>query len=276
MKKSALNFILLITFLTLCSCASGNYEWVKINTDKINKAKTAQPHSENIRYVDVKVNAKYKAENITYVENSADYFTSQNISTLVEPKKRIVRTPRVFKANNTAKKVISQPADNHKVIDKPIAKTIIKNNAETESLEDAEAMNKLNSGLIMPKKKKQLIEDKPLFEDVAAQVKSNQKPVVEEVLVKPKAEEHLSYDNGLGQLEDQDVELNNRELKDSSLEPLSDNQIKEEGVKRNSYMWIGLVLLIIGLIIGLIFGGLAYFISVVGLVFLLIGYLTRT
>lgn len=264
MKKSALNYILLITFFTLSSCASKNYEWVKINPDRIAKAKTSKPYSENIKYVDILVNAKYKAENVVYVENSAAYFTSQNSSS-VKPNNRRIINKRTLLANNTAK-VTGQPASKPKSIN-------IKSQRAPE--EGAAAMNKLNGGLILPEKKMPLAEDKPLFEDVAPVKETHAQIEKEAVPLNTKTDENLSYDNGLGQLEDQDIELSSRQLNDSSLEPLSENQIKE-GAKRNSYMWVGLVLLIIGLIIGLIFGGLAYFISVIGIVFLLIGYLTKT
>jgi hypothetical protein len=43
--------------------------------------------------------------------------------------------------------------------------------------------------------------------------------------------------------------------------------------KKFGYMWLGLVLLVIGLIIGLIFGNYAYLISVLGAVFLFVGYI---
>lgn len=43
--------------------------------------------------------------------------------------------------------------------------------------------------------------------------------------------------------------------------------------KKFGYMWLGLVLLVIGLIIGLIFGNFAYLISVLGAVFLFLGYI---
>ncbi len=50
---------------------------------------------------------------------------------------------------------------------------------------------------------------------------------------------------------------------------------KKAPIKKGSYLWIGIVLLIVGLVVGLVFGGLGYVISVVGLVFLLLGLLTE-
>lgn len=233
MKRSALNYLLLITLLLVSSCASKTYEWVKINPDKIIQAKSAKSYSENINYVEVLVNAKYKAERIVYVENSTDYFSAQNSKPSVKPHKGIVKNNQALKISNHVKltstpKIKTRPLTQGKVINQPIAKSNIpvNNKLTSVSVEEAAAMSKLNSGLKMPKKKK-------LPKDISLSERTN------------KYERH---------------------------KPLSDNDIREEGARRNSYLWLGLVLLIVGLIIGLIFGGFAYFISVVGLVFLVIGY----
>ncbi len=50
---------------------------------------------------------------------------------------------------------------------------------------------------------------------------------------------------------------------------------KKAPIKKGGYLWIGIVLLLVGLVVGLVFGGLGYIISVVGLVFLILGLLTE-
>lgn len=273
-NKPNLTYILLISVLILSSCASKTYDWVKINPDKIAKARSAKPYSSNVRKVEVLVNAKYKAENVIYVDNSTQYFSQVNPSSVEKVNNTTVRSKRPIRVNKSTKSVNKYKAENRVVSNSKIA---INNEIKQVVVEDKKAMDKLNSGLIMPDKKKEKVENKkPLFEKPIPAKESVQKIESIDTPLTKKNDEALNYDNGLSQLEDQDAELNSREIKDSSLEPISENQIKEEGVKRNSYMWIGLILIIVGLIIGLIFGGLAYFISAVGLVFLLIGYLIKS
>ncbi len=47
---------------------------------------------------------------------------------------------------------------------------------------------------------------------------------------------------------------------------------KDKIPKKNNYLWIGLILLIIGLITGLVYGSWAYLISMAGIILLVIGY----
>jgi|GEM_PF-3366948 len=279
MNKSALNYIVIISLLILSSCASKTYEWVKINPDKIAMAKAAIPYSENVRYVNVKVNAKHKAENITYVENSTDYFTNP----VFQPKETTKTTSRkiVTKRNNTSR--VNKTPKIAKVISKPVVQSAPKKSVAPKQkvVESDISMSKLNNALIIPKKKKPKANNtgqtlNPVKPLVSASPAKENKVILPAEPAKSNKEETLSHDNGLGQLEDLDRELSkNNDLQIGADQPIPDQHIREEASKRNSYMWIGLVLLIVGLIIGLIFGGLAYLISVVGIVFLLIGYFTK-
>lgn len=283
MNKSAFNYIVIMSLLILSSCASKTYEWVKINPDKITMAKTGMPYSENVRYVNIRVNAKHKAENITYVENSTDYFTNpvfQPKETANTASRKITKRNSAYRINNTPKIA--------KITSKPIVQSAPKQSVASKhkAAESDISMSKLNNALIIPKKKKPIAANtgqSNAINPVKSPVKtSSASPAKETKVVSPSEpvksnkEETLSHDNGLGQLEDLDKELSkNNDLQIGADQPIPDQHIKEEASKRNSYMWIGLVLLIVGLIIGLIFGGLAYLISVVGIVFLLIGYFTK-
>lgn len=274
MSKSAFNFIGIMSLLILSSCASKTYEWVKINPGKTAMQKT----SGNIKRVNVLVNAKYKAEDIIYVDNSVEYFSKYGLEEKSIVRKTIKRRALVNKAPISANKVQSGA-----VLTKPNSFVKTPKPAIQKVEDNNVAISKLNSSLILPKKKKVMVERSAVSLQVS-------KPVKKPVPTTNNTEE-LSYDNGLKMLEDQDNELKSNELVPEIIQekapeissevnyaedqPISDNQIKEEGSKRNSYMWVGLVLLIVGLIIGLIFGGMAYLISIVGIVFLLMGYFTK-
>ena len=283
-------FKIVFTFLLmLCiaGCTSKRYEWVKINPEKLHLAKTAKPYSESVRKVNIYISARQKAELLIYTD--ADTFLQQNVAPSAQPISKVnrpIKQNRIAKLG-TPKKVVakkvsaitlgkSAPAvkENKQV---KVAKPSVK-----EKTDEEVALSKLNSALILPKKKpKQTIQPK--------------ETVVDNSILKKQASQQASVSQVFtDQADTKTPEANQtspkvverKEVTSSPTEEMvdasqaDDLNVQSEEVentekgtfKRNNYMWVGLVLIIIGLIIGLVFGGMAYFISVVGIVFLLIGY----
>ncbi len=213
------NFIFILALLILSSCASRDYEWVKINPDKISRIKTVRPKKEETKQVNVVVHLMPKAEGVIYVENSDDFFEPSGFN----ERKPLKSSITVDRGNN-----INRP----KNISKPLHST-----AQDKQITENEAfMRKLNNALIIPKRKL------------------------------PKDQKIVSLPRELSKSEVNSLE---------SHPPIVKKKDKEGDSKRNNYLWVGLVLLIGGLIVGLIFGGIAYLISIVGIVLLSIGYFIR-
>lgn len=282
-------FKIVFTFLlilSMASCTSKRYEWVKINPEKLHLAKTAKPYSESIRRVNIYISAKQKAEILIYED--ADTFLQKNTVPSNYPilVNRPVKQNKIAKLGST-KRVITKKSPSVALVKptqvvKETKQTKISKPVAKEKTDEEIALSKLNSALILPKKKpKQVIEPK------------------ETVIEKPTPKEQARQQAGVSQIFSEQTETKTPEATQSNSKPLEnkettnytsektlgasqadnlnnpEDEVKnnEEGVfKRNNYMWVGLVLIIIGLIIGLVFGGMAYFISVVGVVFLLIGY----
>jgi hypothetical protein len=253
MNRSLFKYIIIVTLVILCSCGSRTYEWVKINPDKVGMSKRSTSYSATVRQVDVKVNIKPKAGRVIYVENSEDYFANPISGTTesfaVAPRKTVKRSHRESKSS---KLQVTEVENRHSSSEKDID------------------INLLNKGLIIPAKKKvkEVNHDGQEAGDSVA-LSTNLTPGVENM------DDTLNHANDLSQLENSNRESAENELRTANDQAVAGNHIKEERSKRNSYMWVGLMLLIVGLIIGLIFGSMAYLISVVGIVFLLIGYFTK-
>src|SRR5690606_9206450 len=129
-----------------------------------------------------------------------------------------------------------------RVIPKPIVRTAPKEQARDSDV----SLSKWNSCLIIPKKKKAKetlkrnnnINSQPLPEKTKS-VKTEEvlpSAAQPEADTKNSKEETLSYDNGLKQLEELDSEISKNKLEPAEEQSLQENQIKEEGSKRNSYM----------------------------------------
>lgn len=244
--------------LLLSACASRTYEWIKVNPDRLKAYKSA-PANGGLRTVSMKISLKEKAEQITYYENTADYINAnpENIDfeQAVIPNKS---KPKYLRRNK---------ASNSSLEKKPLLKT-----SEPEF-----SVDKLNSSLRIPKKKSlkgsennlASKTDKPPIAPLEIAPSPDVTTTVEDKTDNTSESKNEGLFNEDNEQTSDDFSSSNQVQEDDSLDP----DQKSSG-KKNSYMWVGLVLLIIGLIIGLIFGGMAYLISVAGIVFLAIGYFT--
>ena len=64
-----------LAILLTSGCATNNFEWVKLNPEKIQLAKSRTPYSDNIRQVNLVFQLKEK-ENVIYYPESNGFFTS--------------------------------------------------------------------------------------------------------------------------------------------------------------------------------------------------------
>jgi hypothetical protein len=283
-------FKIVFTFLlilSIASCTSKRYEWVKVNPEKLHLAKTAKPYNENVKRVNIYINAKHKTE--LYVYEDADTFSQKSIVPSPQSTSKVNRPikPNKIAKLNTTKKIVAKKSPAVALI-KPapavkankqvkLTKPVVKEKTDEEL-----ALSKLNSALILPKKKpKQTIQPKETaVESVTPKEQARQQAGVSPMFSdQADSKTQEATQTSPKAVEDQEVTSSPTEEKveetqaDNLNNPEEEVKNIEEGAfKRNNYMWAGLVLIIIGLIIGLVFGGMAYLISVVGVVFLLIGY----
>ncbi len=286
--KIVFTFILI---LSIAGCTSKRYEWVKINPEKLHLAKTAKPYSENVKRVNIYISARQKAEVLVY--NDMDTFFQKNV---VVPSSSLKVNPKT-KQNNVFKTAVTKKARQKKksssiALVKPTPDTqkdkqiALVKQATKEKTDEEAALSKLNSALILPKKKpkpqvakevvavespnpKSQARQEASVSEIFSEQATNQKPETAPATSKVVADHKPSNTT-----QKEVVTSNSDDISNAQEEEVKNS---EDGTfKRNNYMWVGLVLVIIGLIIGLVFGGMAYFISVVGVVFLLIGYFYKT
>lgn len=283
-------FKIVFTFLLILSiagCTSKRYEWVKVNPEKLHLAKTAKPYSESVRRVNIYINAKHKAELLVYED--ADTFLQKNIVPSAQPISKVnrpIKQNKIAKLSTTKKIVAKKSPAIALVKPAPAVKANkqvkLTKPAVKEKTDEEETLSKLNSALILPKKKpKQTIQPKETaVESVTPKEQARQQAGVSPMFSdQADSKTQEATQTSPKAVEDQEVTSSPAEEKleetqaDNLNNPEEEVKNSEEGAfKRNNYMWVGLVLIIIGLIIGLVFGGMAYFISVVGVIFLLIGY----
>lgn len=255
MEKGRSFLLVLCYTLLLSACASKTYEWIKINPDRL-KAHKSSSSRGGLKTVNMTISLKEKEERNLYYENAEDYLSAnpQNITS----------TQTKFSEKKKSKFV----GRNKSVVSSPLSKKF------NPSSEPEFSVDKLNSSLRLPKKKaKNSLEKEEI-------VKADKSVKAEDIA--PSIAIEIPNEGTTESLATQNEELykNNEPVQDfSSSSQVQDEEnldvVRENSGKKNSYMWVGLVLLVIGLIIGLIFGGMAYLISVAGIVFLFIGYFTR-
>jgi hypothetical protein len=276
-----------LLILSIAGCTKKRYEWVKINPEKLHLAKTAKPYSESVRRVNIYISARQKAEILVYTD--ADTFLQQDAAPSAQP---ISKVNRPIKQNKiakfgTPKKVVAKKVSAVALVKsapavKEYKQVKVAKPSVKEKTDEELALSKLNSALILPKKKpKQTIQPKEtVAESVTPKEQTRQQAGVSQIFTdqadtktpeatqtSPKVVERKEVTSSPTE---EMVDASQADHLNAQSEEVENT---EDGTfKRNNYMWVGLVLIIIGLIIGLVFGGMAYFISVVGVVFLLIGY----
>jgi hypothetical protein len=224
-----------LAILLATGCATTNFEWVKINPEKIQLAKSRAPYSDNIRQVNMILQLKEKEQVLYYPESNGFFAEDQskaeyanNQSSLQKNISKSQRYAKRFKINRTKTQV-------------PVTgKAKVKNSRYASSgfVSDAD---KLNSALKIPLDSKALKAGK----NVAS--------------FGPSASE-------IREMAFNDIKKKNPELEQKSI-------AKQQRGK--NLMWAGLVLVVLGGIMGFVFGRSAFLISLAGVVFAGIGYFFR-
>ena len=133
-----------LAILLTSGCATSNFEWVKVNPEKIQLAKSRTPYSDNIRQVNLVFQLKEK-ENVIYYPESNGFFTPEGVNN--EPKSK----PSSLKQNINrsqygAKHVAANEAKSHqKTLSNPVSS--VQQVPVVANVSDAE---KLNSALKIP------------------------------------------------------------------------------------------------------------------------------
>lgn len=234
-KKYGLGFLAL---LLLAACAGPTFEWITINPDKIILARKATPYHEGVKKVDLTFDMKEKPKTVYY--NESDTYFKENASNPIAQREK-----RSFNAVST-----SSPANtksNNKTIAHPSAKVESKNETKGEE----EAVSKLNDALKIPLKTKTANNNIP-------NTNTKSTPKTSEPNVKTQTPPQTEVKK--------DYQANNTISK----------EVKEAYSRRGiTIMWAGLVLVVIGVVLGFIFGRSAFLIAVAGLVFAIIGFVLK-
>lgn len=106
-----------LALLFTSGCASSNFEWIKINPDKVHLAKNSAPYSENIRRVNLVFQLKEKDTEVYYSESegffASDGKSAESVEMLSALKQNIKKSQRGVKhsALNAAKPIRNPAVD---------------------------------------------------------------------------------------------------------------------------------------------------------------------
>lgn len=225
-----------LAMLLFTACAKNHFEWVKINPEKIYLAKSREPQTDFVRQINIVLDLKEKGT-VTYYTEPSGFFATQTENLKPENYKSQIKK-NVTKSTKANKQVVN--FNKALVLPKvakgnPLAKV---KTAETKIPLSAE---KLNSALKIPLNSK------------ALKSKTN-------------AASFGQASSEIREMAFKDIKQKNPELEKQSIE-------KEK--RGNNLMWAGLILIILGSIMGFIFGRSAFLIALAGVVFATIGYFFR-
>ncbi|MBD3749868.1 MAG: hypothetical protein IE931_10260 [Sphingobacteriales bacterium] len=238
-KKYGLGFLAL---LLLAACAGPTFEWISINPEKIILARKAAPYHEGVKKVNLTFDMKEKTKTVYY--NESDAYFKENQSNQSNSNPIAQREKRAFNKANTTTPAITKSTTK-------IVKHSSNTNAESrsENKGEEEAVSKLNDALKIPAKTKTAIKSIP-----NTNTKSTTKTNVPNVKQSPQTEVK----------------------KDQQAKNTISKESKEVSSRKGDTMiWAGLVLVVIGVVLGFIFGRSAFLIAVAGLVFAVIGFILK-
>ncbi len=222
--------------MVLTSCRN-NYEWININPEKIQKAKKYVPQSEKVNQVDITIDLKEK-DNTVYYNEPTGFFADQ-----VKGSSLTNNTSNQKKKTESAVKKSKYLAVNNPSITSSIKTAKLQLSSKAMVSKSASAI-KLNGALKLPVKP--LIKPKEALKSV----NGNLKPI------------------GKTAAEMRSLAFNDIKSKNPEIESKSNQNVK----RGQSLLWVGLVLGIAGLVLGFIFGRSAFIISIVGVVFVALGF----
>lgn len=226
----------LLAILLATGCATTNFEWVKINPEKIQLAKQRAPYSDNVRQVNLVLQLKSKDSVFYYPESSGFFATDETKVEFVSQQKPLRKNIR--KSGRSVKRFFggkTEPSVAAK-------QNVTPKNQQSKTVSSGVAnADKLNSALKIPLNSKALKAGKNAasFGPSASEIRE------------------MAFN---------DIKKKNPEIEERSL-------AKQQRGK--NLMWAGLVLVVLGGIMGFVFGRSAFLIALAGIVFAGIGYFFR-
>ena len=233
LKKHSLG---ILSLLLMVSCARQNFEWIKINPDKIILARNTMPFTERVKNVDMTLQMQEKSEPVYY--NESNTYFNQNKDKIASTTTSEIKTKATSKAytiKNTSTKTIHLNTNN-----------ALNKNTNVESA------SKLNDALKIPLNKNVKGGNIP-----HSQIKSS-----------PKREE-LKESKNAPLIEKKPALQKENDIKGKYAKTLKISQ------KGKSLMLGGGILIVLGLVLGFIFGRSAFWISAAGLVFTVAGFFIK-
>ncbi|WP_017260131.1 hypothetical protein [Pedobacter arcticus] len=222
----------LLAVLLATGCATTNFEWVKINPEKIQLAKKTAPYSDKVRQVSMVLQLKEKDMVLYYPESNGFFELAESKSEIATHRSTLQNN--IKKSNRFAKAFKAQPLKvtvqvPEKVLNKPQPNPVVKVDSEAD---------KLNSALKIPLNSKAIKAGK----NAAS--------------FGPSASE-------MREMAFNDIKKKNPELEQKAAQ----NQQRGKNL-----IWAGLMLIVLGGVMGFVFGRSAFLISLAGAVFAGIGY----
>ena len=226
-----------IVMLLFSACAQkATFEWIKVNPEKVNIATIAEPYPTTIRNVSIIIDLKEK-ENTEFYNNSTGFFSS------IESENKVVSTSKY-----------TSPLKNN------IAKSRVKHQSKVYS-----AKSSSNHIKLAPLKHKAVI-DSPA-DKLNGALKLPLKPIkVNNSTTNQKRNTFNKTAAEIRTMAFNDIKVKNPEIEERSL-------IKAQ--KSKSLMWLGVILLVVGGVLGFILNRSAFLIAIAGGVFAVIGYFIR-
>ena len=240
MKVTLKKYILVVLGLFMLTACRENFEWVNINPEKLIAASKAAPYHKGVRNVNMTLELKEKQKE-TYYNNPEEYIAQNPAPVLVaKPTSR----------NRKKSSVASTPS----LIGQPIS-TVSPPITSSKLVPDT-AADKLNGALKIPENEK-LKNDKSLKETTNLTEGETTKPD--------------------GSLKQGDQLETKKIIQDELHAPKKDTIFDQFAAnkKANSFLLAGFVLVILGVVLGLIFGKTAFLIAAAGLVSVIIGLLLK-
>jgi hypothetical protein len=247
LKKYSVSLFVLLLF----SACRQNFEWININPDKLILASKSTPYQKGVRQVDLNLDLKEKEKRI-YFESPEAYISMQPAAStdVVKPKATIKKN----KKTKSDASIIITPT---KALQPDVKVEKEKPFVGSKEAQDTSA-DKLNGALKIPIKDKKVIKE-PAKKKVLAESKSNK--TSEKPISQVFSKDSSTYLQREPIIEDSSTT--------KSFEPITNAK------RGNNFLLAGLVLGVMGVILGLIFGKMAYFISLAGIIFALIGFIMK-
>ncbi len=254
MMVSVKKYSLIFFGIFLISACRQNFEWVNINPDKLILASKRAPAPKGVRNVSITLDLKEKQKEIYY--NSTEDFISQQPSEIsVIPNEKMDNND---KNTSSVKTSLEKKTEDSKNVNQQVLKTSrVKPALAVKEVPDF-AAEKLNGALKIPEDEKAAVNK----EDAPDQKLDTSKDDENKSEMKLQSKKLTQTDNN------EVVKIASSTTKTTFTQFLNSK-------KGNSFLLAGLVMVIMGVVLGVIFGRTAFLISAAGLVFAVIGIILK-